>query len=132
MCSHMHTFIRSPMLCEWLLYCSCGRHSDTIICSPILCEWLLYCSCYVTSMQLNTSYKILPLHSCNYGLCTAAVTLSHTSFCSVTVRAVCMYLTAKFIFFSAGLSYFPLLKQHTDFCPICELIICAIFLLNTT
>ena len=32
-----------------LLMC---RHSDTVICSPMLCEWLLYCSCVVTVIQL--------------------------------------------------------------------------------
>jgi len=62
----------SPMLCEWLLYCSCVvtviqlyvaqcyvfivlfvcRHCDTFLCSPMLCEWLLYCSCVVAVIQL--------------------------------------------------------------------------------
>jgi len=28
------------------------RHCDTVICSPMLCEWLLYCSCVVTVIQL--------------------------------------------------------------------------------
>jgi len=28
------------------------RHCDTVICSPMLCEWLLYCSCVVILIQL--------------------------------------------------------------------------------
>jgi hypothetical protein len=32
-----------------------GLQYDTVICSPMLCEWLLYCSCVVTSMQLYTA-----------------------------------------------------------------------------
>ena len=27
------------------------RHCDTVICSPMLCEWLLYCSCVFTLIQ---------------------------------------------------------------------------------
>jgi len=28
------------------------RRSDRVICSPMLCEWLLYCSCVVTVIQI--------------------------------------------------------------------------------
>jgi len=73
MCRHSDTVVCNPMLCEWLLYCSCVvtiiklyvtkcyvsviilfmcRHYDTVICNPMLCEWLLYCSCVVTMTQL--------------------------------------------------------------------------------
>jgi hypothetical protein len=27
-------------------------HYDRVICSPMLCEWLLHCSCVVTMIQL--------------------------------------------------------------------------------
>jgi len=93
------------------------RHCDTVICSVILCEVLLFCSCVVSEIQLFTFQcyvsvyyvdrvssqarictqvtTILPLHSCNYGLCTSALSLRHTASCPRTVRAVCTYLTTK-------------------------------------
>ena len=88
------------------------RHCDTVICSPMLCECLLYFSYIVRRIHLYVAQcyvrgyyvyrmssqacscaqvtKILPLHSCNSGLCTSALSLRHTASCPRTVRAVCM------------------------------------------
>jgi hypothetical protein len=37
----------------WVVITLCMCHNfDTLICSPMLCEWLLYCTCLVTVIQL--------------------------------------------------------------------------------
>ena len=88
------------------------RHCETVICSPMLCEWLLYCTCFITLILLYVAQyyvrdyyvdrmssqacsctqvtKILQLHCCNSGLCTSALSLRHTASCPRTVCAVCM------------------------------------------
>jgi len=76
------------------------HYRDTVICSPMLCEWLLHCSCvvtviqlyvahyfvigyysvlFVTNMQLYIANDSLPSHKENICLCSASVTLSLTA-----------------------------------------------------
>ena len=97
------------------------RHCDTVICSPILREWLLYCSCVVTVIRLYVAQyyvsgyyiahispkassciqltKTLPIHGGNYGFCSKVLTLSHTATFPLTVRAACTYLTTMLVSF---------------------------------
>jgi hypothetical protein len=71
MCRHCDTFICSPVLFEWLLYCGyvvtekimCPntmwvviillmcRHCNTVTCRPLLYECFLYCSWVVSMIQ---------------------------------------------------------------------------------